>query len=297
MEYCISVKFEESQKSYYFKTDDESIDLGDFVVVETIIGKELGKVISHKQDLASLNFDKEIKPILRRATKKDSQTYKENKEAAKKAAENFEKFTKELNLDMRLIKTEYTLDKEKVLFTYFSEERIDFRELLKRLAALLKCRIELRQITARERAMLVGGYGVCGLPLCCTYMYSNQEGISLSKAKNQMLTINIPKLSGVCGKLLCCLKYEDDFYTEAKKSFPPINTTFVYNGDTYKISSYNVMSKIIKCVSQDNVEFFPLSDVLKLVKQSGKYPQKKQNNNQQKQNNNKANQNQGNKNA
>ena len=231
MKYCISVKFDESKKNYFFQTEDETISLNDFVVVETIVGKEVGQVVSNKQDLEKMNFEKEIKPILRKATKKDLQIFKENKESALKAGEIFEKLTKELNLDMRLVKSEYTLDKEKILFTYFSEERVDFRELLKRLASLLKCRIELRQITARERAALVGGYGVCGLPLCCSYMYSNQEGISLNKAKNQMLTINIPKLSGVCGKLLCCLKYEDDFYTEAKKDFPPINTTFKYNGE------------------------------------------------------------------
>ena len=276
MNYCISVKFDESKKMYYFQTDDESISLHDFVVVETIVGKELGEVVSGKLDLAKLNFDKEIKPILRKATKKDIQIFKENKINAKKAGETFEKLTKELNLDMRLIKSEYTLDKEKVLFTYYSEDRVDFRELLKKLASILKCRIELKQITARERAALIGGYGVCGLPLCCSYMYSNQEGISLNKAKNQMLTINIPKLSGVCGKLMCCLKYEDDFYTEAKKDFPPINTTFKYNGEEYKVSSYNVLTKIIKCVGQENVEFLPLDEVQKYVKQSGKLPQKKQ---------------------
>lgn len=276
MKYCISVKFDESKKNYFFQTEDETISLNDFVVVETIVGKEVGQVVSNKQDLEKMTFEKEIKPILRKATKKDLQIFKENKDSALKAGEIFEKLTKELNLDMRLVKSEYTLDKEKILFTYFSEERVDFRELLKRLAALLKRRIELRQITARERAALVGGYGVCGLPLCCSYMYSNQEGISLNKAKNQMLTINIPKLSGVCGKLLCCLKYEDDFYTEAKKDFPPINTTFKYNGEEFKVSSYNVLTKIVKCVSTENVEFLPLDEVNKYVKQSGKFPQKKQ---------------------
>lgn len=277
MNYCISVKFEDTRKAYFFQTDDESIDLGSFVVVETVVGLELGKVVAPKKDISTLNFDKEIKPIVRKATKKDLLTYKNNKASAKQAAEIFEKYTKELNLDMKLVKTEYTLDHEKILFTYFSEARIDFRELLKRLASILKCRIELRQIVARERAMLVGGYGVCGLPLCCTYMYSNQEGISLNKAKNQMLTINIPKLSGVCGKLMCCLKYEDDYYTEEKKQFPPINTTFKYNGVELKVSSYNVLTKVIKCVGEDVVEFLPLEEVKKYVKQSGKFPQKKQN--------------------
>ena len=143
MKYCISVKFDESKKNYFFQTEDETISLNDFVVVETIVGKEVGQVVSNKQDLEKMTFEKEIKPILRKATKKDLQVFKENKESALKAGEIFEKLTKELNLDMRLVKSEYTLDKEKILFTYFSEERVDFRELLKRLAALLKCRIEM----------------------------------------------------------------------------------------------------------------------------------------------------------
>ena len=280
MEYCISVRFEDSKKSYYFKTEDPKIKIGDFVVVETVVGKEIGKVVASPQPLEEMKFDKEIKPIIGLASKKELEAFKNNKEAAKKAGTIFNQLTEELNLDMRLIRSEYTLDKEKILFTYFSEARIDFRELLKKLATLLRCRIELRQITARERAMLVGGYGVCGLPLCCTYMYSNQEGISLNKAKNQMLTINIPKLSGVCGKLMCCLKYEDDLYTEIKKEFPPINTTFKYQDAEFKVSSYNVMTKIVKCVSPDTVEFLPLNEVQKYIKQSGKFPPKKENKNQ-----------------
>ena len=155
MKYCISVKFDESKKNYFFQTEDETISLNDFVVVETIVGKEVGQVVSNKQDLEKMTFEKEIKPILRKATKKDLQIFKENKESALKAGEIFEKLTKELNLDMRLVKSEYTLDKEKILFTYFSEERVDFRELLNRLAALLKCRIELIQIKSRERSALV----------------------------------------------------------------------------------------------------------------------------------------------
>ena len=259
MNYCISVKFEETKKSYFFQTDDESISLNDFVVVETIVGKEIGQVVSNKRSLAELKFDKEIKPILRKATKKDLQAFEDNKESAKKASEIFNKATKDLNLDMRLIKSEYTLDKEKILFTYFSEERVDFRELLKELANELHCRIELRQVGPRNKAKMVGGLGNCGMETCCSRFLNDFD-----------------KLSGVCGKLLCCLKYEDDFYTESKKDFPPINTTFKYNNEEYKISSYNILTKIIKCVSTDNVEFLPLDEVNKYVKQSGKLPQKKQ---------------------
>jgi cell fate regulator YaaT (PSP1 superfamily) len=121
---------------------------------------------------------------------------------------------------MRLISCEYTLDKAKVLFSYIADDRVDFRELLKVLASRLHTRIELRQIGARDKAKAIGGLGVCGLPLCCSTFLNEFDGISITRAKNQMLAINIPKLSGQCGKLVCCLKFEDDAYTDLRKEFP-----------------------------------------------------------------------------
>ncbi|HBP44211.1 MAG TPA: stage 0 sporulation protein, partial [Clostridiales bacterium] len=244
--YYISVKFENNNKSYYFSCDSNAFNIGDYVVVETSIGKEIGKIVSTPQLMSSLNFDKEIKPILRRAIKSDLNLAEENKKLATTASNIFISECDKQKLNMRLISAEYTLDRQKILFTYASDDRIDFRELLKVLASALHCRIELKQITSRERAQLVGGIGVCGLPLCCSTFFTTFDGISLSRAKNQMLAINIPKLSGQCGKLLCCLKYEDDLYTELKKQFPTLNSVVKYLDEDYKVTGINIFTKVLK---------------------------------------------------
>lgn len=264
MKFYINVKFGVSNKAYYFATDEESLKVGDYVVVETIVGLEIGEVVTYPKDLSTLNFDREIKPILRKATNEDMVTFESNKTLALEACSLFEDQVKKLNLNMNLISAQYTLDRTKILFVYVADDRVDFRELLKVLASSLHCRIELKQINSRERAQLVGGLGTCGLPLCCTTFLTQFEGVSLNKAKNQMLAINIPKLSGQCGKLMCCLKYEDDLYTEAKKEFPPINFKFKYKDEEYKVSSYNVLTKVIKIQSPENVEFISLDEFKKI---------------------------------
>lgn len=264
MKFYINVKFGVSNKTYYFATDEESLKVGDYVVVETIVGLEIGEVVTYPKDLSTLNFDREIKPILRKATNEDMVTFESNKTLALEACSLFENQVKKLNLNMNLISAQYTLDRTKILFVYVADDRVDFRELLKVLASSLHCRIELKQINSRERAQLVGGLGTCGLPLCCTTFLTQFEGVSLNKAKNQMLAINIPKLSGQCGKLMCCLKYEDDLYTEAKKEFPPINFKFKYKDEEYKVSSYNVLTKVIKIQSPENVEFISLDEFKKI---------------------------------
>lgn len=264
MKYYINIKFGVSNKTYYFATDEESLKVGDYVVVETVVGLEIGEVVTYPKDLSTLNFDREIKPILRKATNEDMVTFESNKTLALEACSLFEDEVKKLNLNMNLISAQYTLDRTKILFVYVADDRVDFRELLKILASSLHCRIELKQINSRERAQLVGGLGTCGLPLCCTTFLTQFEGVSLNKAKNQMLAINIPKLSGQCGKLMCCLKYEDDLYTEAKKEFPPINFKFKYKDEEYKVSSYNVLTKVIKIQSPENVEFISLDEFKKI---------------------------------
>lgn len=270
MNYYINVKFHQSNKSYYFATDDVSLQIGEKVVVETIVGLELAEVVTTPQLLETLNFDREIKPILRKATPDDLKAYDYNLELSKHASKIFNNHIESLKLDMRLLGTQYTLDRAKVLFTYVADDRVDFRELLKLLAGDLHCRIELKQVNARERAQLVGGLGVCGLPLCCTSFLTQFEGVSLNKAKNQMLSINIPKLSGQCGKLMCCLKYEDDYYTEIKEEYPPINTKVHYQDADFKINSFNIFTKIIKLQNSTDVVFLSLDEVNALLKNENK---------------------------
>ena len=167
------------------------------------------------------------------------------------------------NLNMYLISCEYTLDKSKVIFTYVADERVDFRELLKALASKLHTRIELRQIGARDKAKLIGGVGLCGLPLCCASFLNEFDGISINRAKNQMLAINIPKLSGQCGKLMCCLKYEDDAYTDLKKGFPEIGTKVFIDKVQYEVTSINVISKVVKVDNEEDTKFLSLEDFKK----------------------------------
>ena len=268
MKYYVNIKFGISNKTYYFGTDDASIKIGDFVVLETIVGTEIGEVTTLPRELSTLKFDREIKPITRIATEDDIIRFNMNKNLSLEANSLFEQYTKELNLDMLLLGSQYTLDRTKILFTYAADDRLDFRELLKKLAAALHCRIELKQISSRERAQLIGGIGVCGLPLCCTTFLHQFEGVSLNKAKNQMLSINIPKLSGQCGKLMCCLKYEDDLYTEEKSKFPQINTKVIYQGEEYKVATFNIFTKVIKITSKENAQFITLDEYNAIQKKS-----------------------------
>ncbi len=217
------------------------------------------------QPISAYNLKLELKPITRIATDEDIKRFEENTALAKESFAVCYKEIGNLNLDMNLIYCEYTLDRSKVIFSYLANERVDFRELLKVLAAKLKCRIELRQIGTRDKAKIIGGIGTCGLPLCCTSFLNEFDGISINRAKNQMLSLNIPKLSGHCGKLICCLKFEDDTYTELKQDFPRLGQRFVMNGNQYKITSMNVITRIIKIESPDDVQFLPLDDIKKYL--------------------------------
>ena len=270
MEYFVRIKFDSGNKFYNFSCETPNLEVGDKVVVDTVHGLELATVAKAPLPLKEYKSNLALKPILRKAEKPDLSMYNSNLFNAKKAKELFLDETKNLNLDMKLIDTQYTLDGSKLVFTYLADERIDFRELLKILAAKLKCRIELRQIGARERAILYGGLGPCGRPICCSLFLSEFDGISIRKAKNQMLTINASKISGQCGKLLCCLNYEDELYTELKKEFPAIGTKLYINNIEYTVNSYNILSKIVKCTGEGGDVFLPLKDILDIMDVSKK---------------------------
>lgn len=266
-DYFVAIKLNESAKAYYFSTNFDDLKPGDNVVIETVRGLELGKVDSLSQPMSKYRLSLELKPVLRKATDEDIRLYKENIELAKNSYEVCLEEIKKLNLDMRLITSEYTLDRSKVIFSYLADDRVDFRELLKALASRLHCRIELRQIGTRDKAKVVGGIGICGLPLCCATFLNEFDGISINRAKNQMLSLNIPKLSGHCGKLICCLKYEDETYTDLKKDFPKIGTRLIYNNEQYRISSMNVLTRTIKIEKADDVQFISLDEVNKCLKE------------------------------
>lgn len=272
-DYYVAIKMNASAKAYFFSTNISDLKIGEYVVVETVRGLELGKVDTEVLPMEKYKLTLELKPIIRRASEEDIANAKENLTLAQNALEICAREVKNLNLDMRLITCEYTLDRSKVIFSYLADNRVDFRELLKVLAAQLHCRIELRQIGTRDKAKIVGGIGICGLPLCCSTFLNEFDGISINRAKNQMLSLNIPKLSGHCGKLICCLKYEDDAYTELKEGYPRLGTRIMYNNEQFKITSMNVLTRQIKLENSENVVFVDL-DVVKKCMKDNKYNEK-----------------------
>jgi cell fate regulator YaaT (PSP1 superfamily) len=263
--YIVSVRYISSNRSYYFYTSDDSLRVNDKVVVETVRGLELAVVIGEPKDIREFDLDLELKPVVRRATQEDEENYEINLEKAQEAYKICEECVKQLDLKMRLIKAEYTLDASKVIIIYVADERVDFRELLKELAAKLRCRIELRQIGSRDRSKIVGGIGACGLPLCCSTFLGEFDGISINMAKNQYLALNIQKLSGHCGKLICCLKYEDDEYTRLRQGLPKIGQKLHYDDKIYKIASINVLTGAVRLESPENIINLHLDEVKELI--------------------------------
>lgn len=259
----VGVTFNNSGRSYYFGSNIENLHLEDKVVVETARGVELGVVSFAPISINEYKSSLALKPILRKATDVDVKLYENNLKDATFAMEICKNEVKNLNLDMNLISCEYTLDKAKVIFSYVADERVDFRELLKVLASKLHTRIELRQIGPRDKAKVIGGLGMCGLPLCCSTFLNEFDGISINRAKNQMLAINIPKLSGHCGKLLCCLKFEDDTYTELRTMFPDIGATVFIDKVQYSVTAINVISNTVKIENDDDVKILDLDDFKK----------------------------------
>ena len=275
--FFVSIRFRGSDKSYFFSTSFSDLKPGDLVVVETISGYEIGTVCTTSTPLSFYHSSLELKPILRRPNKGDMSNYEYNLALGKKALEICRRDVEILGLAMDLIDAVYTLDGEKVTITYTSpEKRVDFRELLHMLAPELGCRVELRQIANRDKAKMIGGIGICGLPLCCSTFLNSFEGISIQRAKNQMLTINIPKLSGPCDKLICCLLYEDDAYTEAKKEFPRHGEVIHTPEGDYSVDSFNVLSKNVRLVNatRDDYRTYPLEDIRAM--QRGTYKKKEE---------------------
>lgn len=262
----VGIKFISSKRTYYFGTTDATLKIADKVIVETAKGMELGFVCFEPVDINKYKSDLGLKPILRRATDVDQRLFDNNLKDAKYALSICKNEVARLGLNMTLISCEYTLDKSKVLFSYLSDDRVDFRELLKALAAKLHTRIELRQIGPRDKAKLTGGLGTCGLPLCCSTFLNEFDGISINRAKNQMLAINIPKLSGQCGKLICCLKYEDEAYLEERKKYPELGTKLIFDNKEYTITNINIVNTVIKIENEEDIKFMPFEDLKKNAK-------------------------------
>lgn len=218
----IGVRFKEVGKVYYFDPDNNKLNVGDMVIVETARGIECGEVTIANREIEDENIVHPLKKLIRKATKEDLECLKENKEKEKQAFDICLAKIEEHGLDMKLVDVEYTFDNNKVLFYFTSDGRVDFRALVKDLAAIFRTRIELRQIGVRDEAKMIGGLGVCGRPFCCGTFLGEFQPVSIKMAKEQGLSLSPVKISGTCGRLMCCLKYEQEAYTDLLKTTPKI---------------------------------------------------------------------------
>ncbi len=214
------VRFKAAGKVYYFDPEGFDLKLGDNVIVETARGMELGKVAMEPTDVCENQIVAPLKKIIRIASEDDLAKHKENEKKKQKAMKLCQEKIERRGLEMKLVDVEYTFDNSKVIFYFTADGRVDFRELVKDLAAVFRMRIELRQIGVRDEAKMMGGIGSCGRALCCHSWLSDFEPVSIKMAKVQSLSLNPAKISGICGRLMCCLKYENDIYTELARGIP-----------------------------------------------------------------------------
>lgn len=216
----VGVRFKKAGKVYYFDPGDLDIQVGQHVIVETARGTEYGEVVVGIKEVQEEDVVQPLKQVIRIATEEDNRHMEENRVKAAKAFDvGLEKIEKH-GLPMKLIDSEYTFDDSKLIFYFTADGRVDFRELVKDLASVFKIRIELRQIGVRDEAKVIGGLGPCGRSLCCSTFLGDFEPVSIRMAKEQNLSLNPTKISGICGRLMCCLKYEADVYKEAKEELP-----------------------------------------------------------------------------
>lgn len=239
----IGIRFKKAGKIYFFDPAGNQVNAGEHVIVETAMGMEYGEVVIANRQLPQEKIVAPLKKIIRIATRQDAKQNEENKKQEKEAFKICEKKIKEHNLPMKLMDVEFKFDKSKILFFFTAEGRIDFRDLVKDLAAVYKTRIELRQIGVRDKAKEVGGIGPCGRCFCCSKFLNDFDSVSINMAKNQNLALNPNKINGVCGRLLCCLKFEDDNYKECKKCLPTVGKKVKIDEGEGIVTSVNILEK------------------------------------------------------
>ena len=245
----IGVRFRQAGKIYFFAPGKLHIKKGDKVIVETARGVEFGSVVAGPKDVEDEEIMQPLKPVIRVATEEDKRVEEKNREKEKEAFDICLEKIRKHNLEMKLINAEYTFDNNKVLFYFTADGRIDFRELVKDLAAVFRTRIELRQIGVRDETKIRGGIGICGRPLCCNTYLSEFAPVSIKMAKEQNLSLNPTKISGVCGRLMCCLTNEEETYEDLNSRLPALGD-FVTTNDGLKgeVQSVSVLRQLVKVV-------------------------------------------------
>ncbi len=245
----IGVRFRQNGKIYFFSPAGIDLEAGDAVIVETVRGVEYGKVVLGKRMIDEGNITSTLKPVIRKATAEDDARHEANKQKCKEAYQICLQKIAKHGLEMKLIDVEYTFDNNKVLFYFTADGRIDFRELVKDLASVFRTRIELRQIGVRDETKILGGYGICGRELCCHTYLSDFIPVSIKMAKEQNLSLNPTKISGVCGRLMCCLKNEQETYEYLNDRLPNVGD-YVRTFDGFKgeVSSVSVLRQKVKVI-------------------------------------------------
>ena len=252
----IGIQFKGAGKIYYFSPLNIKFNPGDFVVVETVRGLEMGKTVIGNKEVPAEEIEYELKPVIRKATAKDLENEERNNKLAPESFEKFKKYVRELNLEMKPLYCEYTVDCSKIIFYYCADERDDFRDLLKLLTPEFKLRVELRQIGPREGARVIGGLGTCGRELCCKKYLQNFDFVTMKMAKQQAMSLKNSKISGACGKLMCCIAYEAELYRELKKELPAIgNMVKTPSCPCCKVVAVDYLKKTVK--TQENPDGAP----------------------------------------
>jgi cell fate regulator YaaT (PSP1 superfamily) len=248
----VGIRFKQAGKKYYFDPKEFDLSMGDLVVVETIRGIELGEVMQTKREVEDEAIISSLKPVLRKATQIDITNFEKNRASIPDDLKKISKHISKNKLDMKLLGAEYTLDHSKIIIYFTSDGRVDFRELVKDLASEFHVRIELRQVGSRDSAKFLGGIGPCGYLLCCNTWLGDFDTISIRMAKNQNLSLNPTNISGICGKLLCCIKYENDTYKEFRTKVPKVGSFVETEEDgRVKVLSVNIIGKSVRVLTKE----------------------------------------------
>lgn len=260
----VGVRFKDAGKIYYFDPEEHPLNVGSPVIVETVRGVEFGRVVIPPKQVAENEVVLPLKKVVRIANEEDLQKMEENVQKSVSALEICTEKVQKHGLDMKLVDAEYTFDNSKVIFYFTADGRIDFRNLVKDLASVFKTRIELRQIGVRDEAKMLGGLGGCGRPLCCSTFLNDFEPVSIKMAKEQNLSLNPAKISGVCGRLMCCLRYESDYYHEARHGLPDVGKVVETSKGKVKVVEVNVLKKSFRAQLVDDgaIEDFSEKDLL-----------------------------------
>lgn len=269
MDKVIGVRFKRPGKVYFFDAGNIDVKIKDKVIVETAMGQEIGEVLINNKSLTNNKIKTSLKKIIRVATEKDIKHFEDNKEKEKEAFKICEEKIKKHNLNMNLIDSAYTFDNAKLLFYFTADSRIDFRELVKDLASVFKTRIELRQIGVRDQVRRIGGNGVCGRELCCCTFLNNFDTVSIKMAKEQNIALNPTKISGNCGRLMCCLKYEQEAYEEKLSKLPKVGAIVKTEDGEGTVDNVEILKEIVRVKIKDGEDVFykkyPASEI-KIIK-------------------------------